>query len=79
MVTVLIVDDSAFDRKLAGGLLTKNSEWQVKYAEDGAKALAMLDEVLDRTIHRLGRAPNPQAHLPRGPGRRNRSPVARRR
>ncbi|MCA8993049.1 MAG: ATP-binding protein [Planctomycetaceae bacterium] len=45
MVTVLIVDDSAFDRKLAGGLLTKNSEWQVKYAEDGAKALAMLDEV----------------------------------
>lgn len=45
MVTVLIVDDSAFDRKLAGGLLAKNSDWKVKYAEDGAKALAMLEDI----------------------------------
>lgn len=45
MVTVLVVDDSAFDRRLAGGLLTRGGEWEVKYAEDGAKALAMICEL----------------------------------
>lgn len=45
MVTVLVVDDSAFDRRLAGGLLAKGGQWEVKYAEDGAQALAMLEEI----------------------------------
>ncbi len=45
MVTVLVVDDSAFDRRLAGGLLSRGGEWDVRFAENGAQALDMLDEV----------------------------------
>ncbi len=39
MTRILVVDDSAVDRKLAGGLLQKNPDWQVYYANDGAQAL----------------------------------------
>jgi len=39
MTTVLIVDDSAKDRRIAGGLLEKNFGWQVEYAADGKQAL----------------------------------------
>jgi CheY-like chemotaxis protein len=39
MARILVVDDSAVDRKLAGGLLQKNPDWQVYYANDGAEAL----------------------------------------
>ena len=41
MPTVLIVDDSAVDRRLAGGLLEKH-EWDVRYAAGGKEALAQL-------------------------------------
>lgn len=43
MSTVLIVDDSATDRKLAGGLLERSGEFQVIYAADGQDALAQLE------------------------------------
>lgn len=36
---ILIVDDSATDRKLAGGLLKKNPDWVIDFAEDGQHAL----------------------------------------
>lgn len=39
MPTVLIVDDSAVDRRLVGGLLIKSRGIAVEYAEDGAKAI----------------------------------------
>ena len=39
MARILVVDDSAVDRKLAGGLLQKNPDWQVYYASDGSEAL----------------------------------------
>lgn len=39
MTTVLVVDDSAIDRRLVGGLLTKASDWEIEYATDGAEAL----------------------------------------
>ena len=39
MTTVLVVDDSAIDRRLVGGLLGKASDWQIEYAADGAEAL----------------------------------------
>ena len=42
MPTVLVVDDSAVDRKLAGGLLARSGEWQVIYAGDGPEALAQI-------------------------------------
>lgn len=39
MTMVLVVDDSAIDRRLVGGLLSKGSDWQIEYAADGAEAL----------------------------------------
>ncbi|QDU31745.1 hypothetical protein ETAA8_69050 [Anatilimnocola aggregata] len=42
MPTVLVVDDSAVDRRLAGGLLARSGEWKVIYAVDGPSALEQL-------------------------------------
>ncbi|MEO1999012.1 MAG: response regulator [Planctomycetaceae bacterium] len=42
--TLLVVDDSAIDRELVGGLLRKNSDWLVEFAADGAQALERLSE-----------------------------------
>src|SRR5262245_27972967 len=44
MPTVLVVDDSAVDRRLAGGLLSKGENLQVEYAASGEEALARLRE-----------------------------------
>lgn len=43
MTTILVVDDSAMDRKIAGGLLQKRSGWEVIYAHDGATALEQIE------------------------------------
>ncbi len=43
MACILVVDDSAADRELAGHLLAKNS-WSVIYAEDGRQALTRMRE-----------------------------------
>jgi CheY-like chemotaxis protein len=42
MPSVLIVDDSEVDRRLAGGLLSKSGRFDVQYARDGSEALALL-------------------------------------
>jgi len=42
MPTVLIVDDSELDRRLAAGLL-ENSSYEVSFAENGVKALAEIE------------------------------------
>jgi len=42
MTTILVVDDSAVDRQLAGGFLTNEGELNVAYAVDGAEALKMI-------------------------------------
>jgi CheY-like chemotaxis protein len=42
MPSVLIVDDSDVDRRLAGGLLSKSGRFEVQYACDGSEALAIL-------------------------------------
>lgn len=39
MPIVLVVDDSEVDRRLMGGLLSKDMEWLVEYAENGEAAL----------------------------------------
>lgn len=39
MNTVLVVDDSAVDRRLAGGLLEQDPDWSVAFAVDGKGAL----------------------------------------
>jgi CheY-like chemotaxis protein/anti-sigma regulatory factor (Ser/Thr protein kinase) len=43
MATILIVDDSATDRRLAGGLLEQGGEFTACYAEDGKDALAQME------------------------------------
>lgn len=46
MPRVLVVDDTAVDRRLAGGILEKNSEMDVCYAEDGSEALLKIGHEL---------------------------------
>ena len=43
MPTVLVVDDSATDRLLAGGLLSKGGDFAVEYAVDGSDALLKIE------------------------------------
>ena len=42
MPSVLVVDDSAVDRRLAAGLLRNEGNWQVELAESAEQALARL-------------------------------------
>jgi CheY-like chemotaxis protein len=46
MATLLVVDDSAMDRRIAGGLLEKEPDFTVVYAEDGSDALRKIEEDL---------------------------------
>ena len=39
MSVILVVDDSATDRRIAGGLLERREDWAVEYAKDGRDAL----------------------------------------
>jgi CheY-like chemotaxis protein len=43
MATVLVVDDTAVDRRLAGGLLERSANIQVCYAENGKEALEVIE------------------------------------
>jgi len=43
---VLVVDDSATDLKLAGGLLGKMENWEILQARDGGEALSILETEL---------------------------------
>mgnify|MGYP002622981665 CR=1 FL=1 len=43
MTSILVVDDSAVDRRLAGGLLEKTAGATIYYAEDGADALEQIE------------------------------------
>jgi CheY-like chemotaxis protein len=42
MATILVVDDSAVDRRFVGGLLKRQVEYAVEFAEDGSDALAKI-------------------------------------
>lgn len=42
MTTILVVDDSTVDRKLATGLLTQESDWRVVEAIDGEAAVTVI-------------------------------------
>lgn len=44
MATVLVVDDSAVDRKFVGGILGRDGKFKVEFAEDGSQALARMRE-----------------------------------
>jgi len=43
MTGILVVDDSAVDRRLAGGLLEKHTKSEIYYAEDGHDALEQIE------------------------------------
>lgn len=43
MPEILVVDDSATDRRVAGGLLERQGGWSVSYAGDGREALERLE------------------------------------
>ncbi|HZT80774.1 MAG TPA: response regulator [Gemmataceae bacterium] len=43
MAQILVVDDSAVDRRLAGGLLEKQGGWSVAFADNGRQALAAIE------------------------------------
>lgn len=45
MTTVLVVDDSAVDRSLVGGLLEKAGNLKVEYAGNGLEALAVIERL----------------------------------
>ena len=46
MANILVVDDSAVDRKLVGGLLDSNEQLTIAYASNGAEALDRLERVV---------------------------------
>lgn len=43
MTTLLVVDDSLTDRRLAGGLLSRHDGWEVHFATDGRDALEKIE------------------------------------
>ena len=44
MTTILVVDDSAVDRRIVAGLLEKESDWRIEFAENGSD-LELLTEI----------------------------------
>lgn len=50
METVLVVDDSAVDRRLAGGLLAKLPQLHVEYVSSGTEALQHIEESLPSLV-----------------------------
>src|SRR5262245_50640246 len=50
MATVLVVDDSAVDRRYVGGLLSREGRFSVDFAEDGAEALSKMRQSLPDVI-----------------------------
>lgn len=44
MATVLVVDDSAVDRRFVGGILSRDGRFKIEFAEDGSQALQRMRE-----------------------------------
>ena len=44
MTTILVVDDSAVDRRFVGELLKRDGDWRIEFAENGSEALARMKE-----------------------------------
>lgn len=50
LTSVLVVDDSAVDRKLTATIISKNTDWKVDVCEDGEAALTHVEEFLPDLI-----------------------------
>ena len=46
MTSVLVVDDSAVDRKLISTLLSKNTDWKIDVCDNGTTALQHVEKDL---------------------------------
>jgi len=44
MSTILVVDDSAVDRRFVGGILSRDGRFRVEFAEDGSQAISKMRE-----------------------------------
>ncbi|MEC8862338.1 MAG: response regulator, partial [Planctomycetota bacterium] len=44
MTRILVVDDSAVDRRLVGAVLEQNDEWTIDFAKTGREALEKIEE-----------------------------------
>ena len=42
MTKILVVEDSPVDRMLVGGLLGKEQEWNIEFANDGKEAIDLI-------------------------------------
>jgi CheY-like chemotaxis protein/anti-sigma regulatory factor (Ser/Thr protein kinase) len=49
-ITVLVVDDAAIDRRMTGAIIEQNLGWGVRYAADGASALAAMEGETPRVV-----------------------------
>ena len=50
MTKILVVDDNPVDRRLIGGLLSKEPDWQISYANDGAQAIDETERLMPDVI-----------------------------
>ena len=50
MAKILVVDDSAVDRRFVGGLLKRQAEYSVEFAEDGSDALTKMRQQVPDVI-----------------------------
>lgn len=50
LTQVLVVDDSAVDRRLAGGILEKSGDYQAVYANNGSEALSLMHKKLPGVV-----------------------------
>ena len=50
MPIVLVVDDSPVDQQLVGGLLKRDFDWIVEYADDGELAMEMISDIFPDVV-----------------------------
>ena len=50
MPIVLVVDDSPVDQQLVGGLLKRDFDWIVEYADDGVSAVEMIGDIFPDVV-----------------------------
>lgn len=50
MATILVVEDSAVDRRVVGELLKKDGRWKIDFAGNGSEAMARMKETLPDVI-----------------------------
>lgn len=50
MSEIMVVDDSAVDRRLVGGLLQQRDDWRITFARNGAEAIEKMQQLLPDVV-----------------------------